>query len=139
MARGLGRNDVSSSKGKFRSVDDYINSFPEETRILLETLRQTIKEAAPEATESIKYGMPTFVLHGNLVYFAAWKKHISVYPITSAMEESLDELADYKTSGKGTIQFPIGKPLPLPLIRKIVVFRVAEHLESEAKRNPPSP
>lgn len=130
---------MSSSKGKFISVDDYINSFPEETRILLETLRQTIKKAAPEATESIKYGMPTFVLHGNLVYFAAWKKHISVYPITSAMEESLDELADYKTSGKGTIQFPIGKPLPLPLIRKIVVFRVTEHLESEAKRNPPNP
>ena len=127
------------AKSKFKSIDDYIDSFPEGTRILLKTLRQTIKEAAPEATESIKYGMPTFVLHGNLVYFAAWKRHISVYPITSAMEESLDELADYKTSGKGTIQFPIGKPLPLHLIRKIVAFRVAEHLESEAKRNPPSP
>jgi uncharacterized protein YdhG (YjbR/CyaY superfamily) len=130
---------MSVSKGTFLSVDDYINSFPEDTKTLLETLRQIIKEVAPEATEAIKYGMPTFVLHGNLVYFAAWKKHIGFYPITAEMEASLDELAEYKTSGKGTIQFPIGKPLPLPLIRKIIAFRVAEHLANEAQRNPPTP
>ena len=127
------------AKHQFNSIDDYVSSFPEKIRVLLETLRRTIREAAPEATEAIKYGMPTFVYHGNLVYFAAWKKHISVYPITSAMEESLDELADYKTSGKGTIQFALDKPLPLDLIRKIVAFRVAEHTESEAKRTPPNP
>lgn len=130
---------MSAAKGKFESVDDYINSFPEATRALLETLRATIRQAAPEATEAIKYGMPTFVYHGNLVYFAAWKKHISLYPITPAMEATLGELANYKTSGKGTIQFPIDQPLPLPLIGKIVALRVAEHLDSEAKRNPPTP
>lgn len=126
---------MSVSKGKFKSVDDYINSFPEETRTQLETLRQAIKQEAPAAIETVKYGMPTFVLHGNLVYFAAWKKHIGFYPITAAMEETLHELAAYKTSGKGTIQFPLDKPLPLPLIRKIVAIRVAEHLESEAQHN----
>lgn len=139
MARGRRQDEVSASKGKFKTVDDYIHSFPEVTSKLLETLRETIREEAPEATEAIKYGMPTFVLHGNLIYFAAWRKHISVYPITPAMEASLDELAEYKTSGKGTIQFPIGKPLPLALIRKIVAFRITEHSTSEARRNPPTP
>lgn len=130
---------MASSKGKFKSVDAYIASFPETTREQLETLRHTIKQEAPSAVEEIKYGMPTFVLHGNLVYFAAWKKHIGFYPITAAMEEALDELSDYNTSGKGTIQFPLDKPLPLGLIRKIVAFRVSEHLESEARRNSPTP
>lgn len=138
MAHSQRQSDMNAPKGKFKSVDDYINSFPDATRTVLETLRETIREAVPEATEAIKYGMPTFVLYGNLVYFAAWKKHISVYPITSAMEESLVELAEHYTSGKGTIQFPLDKPLPLELIRKIVAFRVAEHRESEAKRNPPT-
>ena len=130
---------MANAKGKFKSVDAYIASFPEATREQLETLRQTIKQEAPSAAEAIKYGMPTFVLHGNLVYFAAWKKHIGFYPITAAMEEALDELSEYNTSGKGTIQFPLDKPLPLALIRKIVAFRVEEHLESEARRNPPTP
>ena len=73
-----------------------------------------------KAQETIKYGMPTFVFHGNLVYFGAWKHHIGFYPITRAMEESIEELAAYKTSGKGTIQFPFSQPLPLPHIRTIV-------------------
>lgn len=75
--------------------------------------------------------MPTFVLNGSsLVYFAAWKKHIGLYPISVAMEESIKELSDYNTSGKGTVQFPLDKPLSLPLIRKIVEFRAKESTKS---------
>jgi uncharacterized protein YdhG (YjbR/CyaY superfamily) len=77
--------------------------------------------------------MPTFVLHGNLVYFAAWKRHISLYPITAEMEASLQELTDYTTSGKGTVQFPYDRPLPLPLIRTIVACRVRENRANKEK------
>ncbi len=120
---------MDTAKGQFKTIDEYINAFPKEVRTVLQTLRQTIKEEAPDAEETIKYGMPTFTLHGNLVYFGAWKKHIGFYPITAAMEASIQELSAYKTSGKGTIQFPLNQPLPLPLIRKIVQFRVKEQLE----------
>lgn len=118
---------MDSSETKFKTIDEYINSFPENIRPILQTFRQTIKEEVPEAQETIKYGMPTFVYHGNLVYFAAWKKHIGFYPITRTMEQSIKELSNYKTSGKGTIQFPYNQPLPLRLIRTIVQFRVKEH------------
>ena len=118
---------------KFTTIDDYIASYPPDVQAVLQTLRKTILEEAPQAQETIKYGMPTFVFHGNLVYFGAWKHHIGFYPITGSMEASIKELADYKTSGKGTIQFPLSQPLPLPLIRTIVQFRVKEHLESHAK------
>ena len=86
------------------------------------------------AEETIKYGMPTFTLHGTLVYFAAWKKHIGLYPIMPAMEASLDELAAWKTSGKGTIQFPLDQPLPEALIRSIGALRVRENLENDERR-----
>jgi uncharacterized protein YdhG (YjbR/CyaY superfamily) len=118
---------------KFKTIDEYINSYPPDVQSILQTLRQTIREEAPDAQETIKYGMPTFTFHGNLVYFGAWKHHIGLYPITGSMEAAIDELSAYKTSGKGTIQFPINQPLPLPLIRTIVQFRVKEHLESHAK------
>jgi uncharacterized protein YdhG (YjbR/CyaY superfamily) len=110
-----------------------IASFPQAVREQLYLLRQTIKEVAPEAEEAIKYRMPTFVFHGNLVYFAAWKKHIGFYPITSAMEESIPELSEYPTSGRGTIQFPLDQPLPVSLIQKIVASRVKENLENKDK------
>ena len=126
---------ANAAKNKFKTVDEYIASFPPAVQEVLQTIRQTIKQAAPDATETIKYGMPTFVFHGNLVYFGAWKKHIGFYPITAAMEESIEELANYKTSGKGTIQFPLNQPLPLPLIRTIVSFRVKEHLASASKKS----
>jgi uncharacterized protein YdhG (YjbR/CyaY superfamily) len=118
---------METVKGQFKTIDEYINAFPEDVRPVLQTLRQTIREEAPDARETIKYGMPTFTLNGNLVYFGAWKKHIGLYPVSTAMEASIEELSTYKTSGKGTIQFPINQPLPLPLIRKIVQFRVKEH------------
>jgi uncharacterized protein YdhG (YjbR/CyaY superfamily) len=124
---------MTTSKGQFKTIDQYIDLFPQEVRDILQRLRQAIKEAAPEAEEAIKYRMPTFVFHGNLVYFAAWKKHIGFYPITSAMEASIQELSAYSTSGRGTVKFPLDQPLPLPLIRKIVAFRVKENLENKEK------
>ncbi|MCA0455583.1 MAG: DUF1801 domain-containing protein [Chloroflexi bacterium] len=118
---------------KFNNVDDYINAFPSDVQKILQQLRQTVKTEVPQATETIKYNMPTYVFHGNLVYFAAWKKHVSFYPITREMEEQIPELATYKTSGKGTIQFPYSQPLPLDLIRALIAFRLREHLASQAK------
>ena len=126
---------MTTSKSRCTTIDEYIDSFPEEVRDRLQTIRQTIKEEAPEADEVIKYGMPTFLFHGHLVYFGAWKKHIGFYPITSEMEASIEELTNYKTSGKGTIQFPIDQPLPLPLIRKLVGFRVRENLANREKNS----
>jgi uncharacterized protein YdhG (YjbR/CyaY superfamily) len=123
-----------AAPNQFKTIDEYINSFPPDVQEVLRLLRRTIKEAAPESTETIKYGMPTFTFHGNLVYFAAWKKHIGFYPITAEMEDSLEELSEYRTSGKGTIQFPLNKPLPLALIRKLVAFRVDENLRNKDKK-----
>ena len=117
------------SAEKFSTIDAYIDSYPPAMQTLLQTLRQTVKEEAPDAQETIKYGMPTFTLRGNLVYFGAWKQHIGFYPITQAMEAAIPELAAYKTSGKGTIQFPINQPLPMALIRTIIRFRVKEQRE----------
>jgi uncharacterized protein YdhG (YjbR/CyaY superfamily) len=124
---------MNTDNGQFTTIDGYIASFSADVQVKLQLIRQTIQEVATGATEAIKYQMPTFVLYGNLVYFAAWKKHISLYPITSAMEEALPELAQYKTSGKGTVQFPLQQPLPLALIREIVAFRVRENLANRAQ------
>jgi len=125
---------MATSQNPIKTVDEYIDSFPENVRSVLQTLRRTIKEEVPEAEETIKYGMPTYMFHGNLVYFAAWKKHIGFYPVTREMEANIEELSAYKTSGKGTIQFPYSEPLPLPLIRTIVQFRVREHLASKERK-----
>jgi len=115
------------------SIDEYISSFPPEIQSLLEQMRITIRQAAPEAAEAIKYGIPTFVFHGNLVHFAAYKNHIGFYPTPSGIEHFKDELSSFKTS-KGTVHFQIGKPLPLELTAKIVRFRVAENSQ-KAKIN----
>lgn len=124
---------MSPATNQFASIDEYIQSFPPTVQERLHQLRQTIKDVAPDAEETIKYQMPTFVWHGNLVYFAAWKRHISLYPITAEMEASLQELAHYPTSGKGTVQFPHNQPLPLPLIRTIVAHRVRENHANKTK------
>jgi uncharacterized protein YdhG (YjbR/CyaY superfamily) len=124
---------MEAGKAQFTTIDEYINSCPEEVRATLQTLRQTIKEEVPEAEETIKYQMPTFMYHGNLVYFAAFKNHIGFYPTPSGIEATIDEVAIYKT-GKGTLQFPLDQPLPLPLIRKIVQFRVQENLARKKKK-----
>ena len=109
-----------------KSIDEYIAGFPDETRELLEEMRTLIRSVAPDATETISYAIPTFDLNGeHLVHFAGFKKHIGFYPVPSGIEAFKDELAPYK-SGKGSAQFPLGKPLPSDLIRRIVEFRVRE-------------
>jgi uncharacterized protein YdhG (YjbR/CyaY superfamily) len=108
-----------------RSVDEYISSFPEPTRKLLQQMRRTIHGAAPEATEAIKYGIPTFVLNGNLVHFGGFEHHVSFFPTSAPINVFKRELSRYEQS-KGTIRFPLDQPLPLALIRKIVLFRVAQ-------------
>jgi len=116
------------------SIDEYIGTFPQEIQILLEQVRATIKQAAPEAEEAIKYAMPTFVLNGNLVHFAAFKNHIGFYPVPSGIEAFKKELSVYK-GAKGSVQFPLDKPMPLKLISEIVKFRVNENLlKAKAKR-----
>jgi uncharacterized protein YdhG (YjbR/CyaY superfamily) len=109
------------------TIDAYIAAFPDDVQAILQQIRRTIREAAPEATEAISYQMPTFKLHGNLVHFAAFKNHIGFYPVPSGIEEFKDELAVYK-QGKGSVQFPLDKPMPYDLIRRIVQFRVVENL-----------
>lgn len=113
---------------KINSIDEYILEFPVETQEILKSLRDVIKESAPDAYEKISYQMPTFDLHGNLVHFAAYKNHIGFYPTPSGIEAFKVELSEYK-GAKGSVQFPIAKPLPLDLISKIVKFRVAENIK----------
>ncbi|MBV9790904.1 MAG: DUF1801 domain-containing protein [Chloroflexi bacterium] len=116
-----------------KTIDEYIASFPQDIQVLLEQVRQTIREAAPEAEETIKYQMPTFMLNGNLVYFAAFKKHIGFYPIPSGIDAFKDELARYE-GGKGSVKFPLDQPMPLDLITKIVKHRVGENLARAAAK-----
>ena len=119
---------MKSPNAVARSIDDYIAGFPDETRKTLEGLRSAIRAAAPGAEEKISYQMPSFDLGGNLVYFAAFKSHIGFYPTSSGIEAFRRELSSYEVS-KGTVRFPLDKPLPLKLISRIVKFRVAENLE----------
>ena len=123
---------MDTSTDEFKTIDEYIDLFPKEVGNILQTLRKAIKEEAPEAEEEIKYQIPTFTLHGNLVHFAAYQNHIGFYPGSSSSEVFRKERSTYKTA-KGSIQFPIDQPLPLPLIRKIVEFRVQENLERKAR------
>jgi uncharacterized protein YdhG (YjbR/CyaY superfamily) len=117
---------------KPKTIDEYIAGFPETIQAVLEQVRQTIKKAAPNAEEKISYAIPTFKLNGNLVHFAAFKNHIGFYALPSGNEAFQEELSAYK-SGKGSIQFPLDKPMPLDLITKIVNFRVKENLEKIKK------
>lgn len=114
------------------NIDEYIATFPAETQILLRQLRSTIAEAAPEAGETISYGIPAFKLNGMLVWFAAHTNHIGLYPRGSGIEEFRDELKHFKLS-KGTIQFPLNRPLPIDLITRIVQFRMKENLQKTKK------
>jgi uncharacterized protein YdhG (YjbR/CyaY superfamily) len=120
-----------------RTVDDYLAALPEEARATLEKLRKVIKAAAPNATEGISYQMPMYKQHGMLVGFAAFKNHCSFFPGAKALVDHKDELKAYGTS-KGTIRFPIGKPLPATLVKKLVKERIAENenraAEKEKKR-----
>jgi uncharacterized protein YdhG (YjbR/CyaY superfamily) len=118
---------------KFNSIDEYIENFPEEVQKILIELRAVIKAAAPDAQETIKYQIPTFMLKGNLVHFAAYKNHIGFYPAPRGIEKFKNELSAYK-GAKGTVQFPLSEPIPFDLVSKIVAFRVAENLEKAAAK-----
>lgn len=114
---------MNSKKILPKNIDEYIAAVPEEVQSKLQQVRTTIKETAPDAEETIGYGMPTFKLNGNLVHFAAFKNHIGFYPTPTGIEEFEKELSVYK-QGKGSVQFPLDKQMPLDLISKIVKFRV---------------
>ena len=116
-----------------KTINEYIANFPKDIQDVLEKVRAKITAAAPKAEETINYGMPTFTLYGNLVYFAAHKNHIGFYPTPSGIEKFKKELSVYE-GAKGSVQFPLDKPIPYDLIGKIVTFRVKENLErAEAK------
>ena len=115
------------------TIDEYIAAFPADVQDILQKVRETIKTAAPQATEAISYGMPTFKLAGNLVHFGAFKTHLGFYPIPSGLEHFKEELAQYK-GGKGSVQFPFDQPMPYALITKIVEFRVTENLAKAAAK-----
>jgi uncharacterized protein YdhG (YjbR/CyaY superfamily) len=123
---------MQGSKSQFKTVDEYIAQFTKDVRDVLEELRRVIRKTAPDAEEAISYGMPAFKLNGkSLVFFAAWKNHVGFYPGgPSAIEAFKRELSPYKHA-KGSIQFPLDKPIPFDLVKKIVEFRVKEN---EAKK-----
>ena len=119
---------MKSNKADFASMDEYIGTFPKDVQNILEEVRRTIKAAAPKAEEKISYNMPTFMLNGKyLIYFAGWKHHISLYPIPVGSDAFNKEVSKY-AAGKGTLQFPLDKPLPLKLITKIVKLRIEDDL-----------
>ena len=111
------------------SIDEYLAGFPAEVRDRLQSVRETIAGAAPQACETISYRIPTFTLHGNLVHFGAFKRHIGLYPGASAIAAFRADLAGYRTA-RGSIQFPFDQPMPLALIGKIVRFRVEQSAQS---------
>ncbi len=113
---------------QFKDIDSYIATFPVEVQEHLHQIRETIKNAAPQATEKISYGMPTFYLNGNLIHFAGYKKHIGLYPAPQGIEAFKNELSVYK-GAKGSVQFPLDQPMPLDLIERITKFRVEEQLK----------
>ena len=116
-----------------KDIDEYIAGFPNDVQEILDKIRMTIRKAAPDAEETIKYQMPTFTLNGNLVHFGAFKKHIGFYPAPRGIETFKDELSVYE-GAKGSVRFPLDKPIPFNLISKIVKFRVKRNLErAEAK------
>lgn len=119
---------MDSTAIKFKTVDEYLSAFPAATKAKLKELRAAIKKAAPQAEESISYNIPAFKLNGMLVYYAGYKEHIGFYPTPSGIEAFKKELSVYK-GAKGSVQFPLDKPLPLALVTKIVKYRVKENLE----------
>lgn len=124
---------MEENKITINTMDEYIAQFPPEVQEKLNTLRNVIKESAPEATEKMSWQMPTFALHGNLVHFAAHKNHIGFYPGASGIEKFNHEFLEYKSS-KGAVQFPLDKPMPYELIRNMVKFRVAENIKDAEEK-----
>ncbi len=118
-----------------KNIDAYVAGFPNDVQEILQKIRRTIRKAAPDADETIKYQMPTFTLNGNLIHFAAYKKHIGVYPVPRGDEQFKDELARYDGQ-KSTARFPLDKPIPFGLISRIVKFRAKQNRKkAKAKQN----
>jgi|SRR5688572_74254 len=127
------------TKEKPKNIDDYISGFPGQTQEGLEKIRASIKKIAPNAEETISYGIPAFNLNGRyLVYFAGYKQHISIYPVPSGNKSFEKDFPPYYTSGRGTIQFPLDKPTPISLVTKIVKFRMKENQEKEKSKKAPT-
>jgi len=124
---------MGKAEKDFSSIDEYIQQSPKDVQDKLEELRKVIREAAPDAVEKISYRMPTFYLHGNLVHFAAYERHIGFYPAPSGIEKFKEELSVYK-GGKGSVQFPLDQPVPFDLVRDIVHSRAAENLKKAATK-----
>ncbi|GLX67781.1 iron chaperone [Paenibacillus glycanilyticus] len=123
---------MEANKTEFTNIDEYIANFPPDLQVILEKIREVIKEAAPDAKEKISYQMPAFELNGNLVYYAAFKKHIGFYPTAGGISAFQEELSAYK-GAKGSVQFPLNKPIPFELIRRITEYRAAENREKGKK------
>ena len=123
---------MAMTKKTPKNFDDYARRFPKEAQQLLKKMRLTIKKAAPQAKETISYGIPAFTLNGMLVWFAAFQSHIGFYPRTSAIAAFKKELSAYK-GAKGSVQFPFDEPLPLALVSRIVKFRVKQNLGQRKK------
>ena len=120
-------------KTQFETIEQYISTFPLEVQQILEKMRQIIRKEAPDAEESISYGMPTFKLYGRpLVYFAAFQHHIGFYPLPAVIDTFKSDLTRYKHA-RGSIQFPLDQPIPYELITKIVIFRVQEQINNNKK------
>ncbi len=116
------------------NIDEYIAGFPDEIQEILQKVRMTIKKAAPKAEETISYKIPTFNLNGRyLIYFAAYKKHISIYPVPTGDETFNEEISAYQ-KGKGTLQFPLDKPIPYKLITRAVKFRIRNNRATSAAK-----
>lgn len=124
---------MASDKRTAQNIDAYIAGFPPEVQERLAAIRAVVRDVAPEAREAIKYGLPTFILQGNLVHFGAFKHHIGFYPTPSGLEQFKDELTQFKSS-TGAVQFPLDQPLPLDLIRQITAFRVQENTSKGARK-----
>lgn len=120
-----GAVQMKTTAGPPKTIDDYIAGFPRDVQALLKQVRKAIRKAAPDAEEAIRYRIPTFVLNGNLVHFAAFKNHIGFYPSPSGIKAFKSDLFAYKCA-KGSVQFPIDQAMPLSLIERVVTFRVKE-------------
>jgi uncharacterized protein YdhG (YjbR/CyaY superfamily) len=116
-----------------KNISEYIGNFPPEVKKILEKIRKTIHETAPEAEEAMRYGIPTFILNENLVHFAAFEHNIGFYPTPSAIRAFKEELTPYKHA-KGSVQFPLDRPIPYHLVRRMVEFRVKE-VREDGKKN----
>ena len=124
---------MPSPRPVFTDIETYIASFPPEVQAALRELRTAIHAAAPDAEETINYAIPTFKQHGNLVHFAAFERHIGFYPGPSGIKHFRDEFSAYKHA-KGSVQFPLGQPLPLELVSRVVRFRAQENLAAAANK-----